>query len=535
MEQAADGMMMEEPVALGGEGPETGRAFEGLEAGDQPPSAALVAADDRPARAQPASRAAADARPGSAAGGRGAARRRRAGCPRPVAAAADDHARDPGRRSRHPPSRSAVRGRRALPVRRSCCGSRPAHRRGGPAARSRSSPGRRRPAGPRRAAARTRRGRHRGPRGPRSCRGSSGRTPRPGHRPRGTDVAPDRSVRECGSESGNGRRRASSSSRRQVGMLEEPRASASIRSSGNWRSRRLLFHRGANLGHRLDRPNDRQTGRQLDQPPEPRHGRRIRDLVQQDRVGSVRGSSAGGTTRYRSRGTRPPRRPAGPAPGRSAAGRRDARTSCTMSRRPGCRASLRPPRVRRPPPPGRTGRGRAPPASARRRGAGPAGRSPVRPPPWPSGRRGSGNAGLASSDGSTRPASPGRPPRVPARSRWSPGPVAGAGHLRLAVSRDGARWHSSGPRQTGDRAHPGPAHFDTSRRDRAGIPPLPPRGSPSVPTETRRPASATVLEPRSRRREDRNKAPVSGAGMMHSCVRWQRFYGMMRGDRHGRA
>ena len=151
----------------------------------------------------------------------------------------------------------------------------------------------------------------------------------------------------------------------------------------------------------------------------------------------------------------------------------------------GRRASPRPPRARRRPPPGRTGRGRPPRASARRRGAGPAGRSPARPPPWPSGRRASGNAGLASSDGSTRPASPGTPPRAPARSRWSPGPVAGAGHLRLAVSRDGARWHSSGPKRPGDRAHLGSARFDASRHDGAGIPPIPPPASSPVPTETR--------------------------------------------------
>ena len=53
VQQAADGVMVEEPVPLGGQRAEAGGAFKRLEAGDQPPSAAPVAADDGAARPEP--------------------------------------------------------------------------------------------------------------------------------------------------------------------------------------------------------------------------------------------------------------------------------------------------------------------------------------------------------------------------------------------------------------------------------------------------------------------------------------------------
>ena len=54
MQEAADGVVVIEPVALGGECAEAGRAFESFDAGNQAPAVALVAAYDRSRGAQPA-------------------------------------------------------------------------------------------------------------------------------------------------------------------------------------------------------------------------------------------------------------------------------------------------------------------------------------------------------------------------------------------------------------------------------------------------------------------------------------------------
>ena len=53
VDQAADGVVVEVQVAVGGEGPEAGGALELLEARMQSPPAALVAADGRPPGAEP--------------------------------------------------------------------------------------------------------------------------------------------------------------------------------------------------------------------------------------------------------------------------------------------------------------------------------------------------------------------------------------------------------------------------------------------------------------------------------------------------
>jgi hypothetical protein len=54
VEQAADGMMVIEPIALGRERAEASRTLEPLDARDQTPSAGLVAAHDGSPWAQPA-------------------------------------------------------------------------------------------------------------------------------------------------------------------------------------------------------------------------------------------------------------------------------------------------------------------------------------------------------------------------------------------------------------------------------------------------------------------------------------------------
>src|SRR5579875_2964481 len=53
VDQAADGMMVEEPIAFGGEGAEARGALELLEAGDEPPTAAAVPADHGAPGAEP--------------------------------------------------------------------------------------------------------------------------------------------------------------------------------------------------------------------------------------------------------------------------------------------------------------------------------------------------------------------------------------------------------------------------------------------------------------------------------------------------
>ncbi len=54
MQKAADGMMVVEPVSLGGEGADASGTLESLDARNQAPSAALVAADHCAAGTEPA-------------------------------------------------------------------------------------------------------------------------------------------------------------------------------------------------------------------------------------------------------------------------------------------------------------------------------------------------------------------------------------------------------------------------------------------------------------------------------------------------
>ena len=251
-------------------------------------------------------------------------------------------------------------------------------------------------------------------------------------------------------------------------------------------------------------------------------GRGIRDLVQQDRVGPVGNHRQVERLGIGSRGTRPPRGSAGRAHRRSAAGRRDARTKLHDEPAIGSPSVPSTTESSAAAAAGRTGRGRPPRASARRRGAGPAGRSPARPPPSPSGRPASGNAGLASlrwvnpasiarqaTEGSGPLALVARPSRGSRSS--TPRGLAGRGTLALLRAQANRRPSTTLARLTS--THPGAT--GPAFRQSLHAPPI--RAA-----DARLPACATILQPRSYRREDRNRAPVSGAGMMHSCVRRRR-------------
>ena len=449
VQQAADGMMVEEPVTLGGE---LRRSRRGIRTARGPGSAAIGRSCSR-GRACPAGPASSRAQPA-----RDRGRRRRVGdelgverqdaraaVPRPSIDHAAPQVGGPAPLRVDPPPEADVlaQGGDHAQVRGQLLGVMVRE------ARSRSSPGRRRRAGPRRAAARTRRGRHPAPPATRSCRGNSRRTPRPGHRPRGTVAGRGRSqdmprIGDPGTGGGG-----QLVERRQVGMLEESAGQGLDQVFGQSPVGEAAApaRRGARASPRSRRrPAARWPAGSAAGAAARARGRRPRPA---GRRRPPRGSSAGGTFRVAPaagdhRDDRQVERlgdrtqVAGMLARCRTAGRRSGSPSVPSTTDSSAEAAARANSRRQ------TARRHQP----RRRGDGPAGRSPGRPPPWPSGRPGCGNAGLASAAESARPASPATPPRAPGPSRWSPGPVAGAGRLRLADLQDGARWNSSGPNRT---------------------------------------------------------------------------------------
>ena len=303
---------------------------------------------------------------------------------------------------------------------------------------------------------------------------------------------------------------------------------------------RMPLHRGADLGHRLDRADDRQPGRQMDQPAEPRQGAGVGDLVQQDRVGplgdhrQVEGLGIAPAARDHREDRQVQR--LGDRPQVAGMLARAARASRRRVRP----ASPRPPTARPSPPPGRTGRGRPPAASARGRGAGPA--SPVT---WPTASFAVRQARVRKC--CTRQPRWVSPASIARQATDGSGPVALVARprrgsrpdLRLAVSQDGARWHSSGPDQPDGRTLTSGSIASTHRRhDRAGTSNR--SLQPPHPCLTERPEAAigpTILGLRMPRGTGRRATTTltRESRIMQSCVGRRVFYEWMRGDRLGRA